>query len=238
MGTVTGGQKPMKTPTILLGTTNPAKERKLRWVLEGLPLELRTPSELGLTNGLALQEQGDTHQEIAQRKAAAWSQVAGMPALSSDGGLVIPALGSRWDSLLTHRFEREQATDHTRAQRLLELMRPYRGDERRATWVEALAIAYKGRVVDSWHVKGPTGSLGEKPDERSAHRGFWVFSIWYFPSLGKFYGELNEKELVSIGDHWSQLRSRVQAFFEASPGRWPIPGVTRSERSTSRRGGY
>ena len=45
--------------------------------------------------------------------------------IASDGGLVIPVLGPRWESRYTRRFAGPAADNEERLSRLLELMRPY-----------------------------------------------------------------------------------------------------------------
>ena len=87
---------------ILLGTSNTAKQDALRWLLEGLPLLPATPTQLDLK--ILPEETGDTHQAIAQTKAKEWSRAASMLAIASDGGLLLPVLGSGWESRFTHRF--------------------------------------------------------------------------------------------------------------------------------------
>ena len=207
----------MDDPPILLGTTNPAKQRKLSWLLRGLPLKQVTPQELGSTQAEP-RESGDTHEKVARQKAVAWSDAASGLAISSDGGLVIPALGKRWESLHTRRFAGIDADDQARRDGLVELMQPYHGDERRASWVEALAIADGGRTLASWQVEGPSGVLPEEPRPGPAVSGFWAFSIWYFPELRKTYDQLTEEELEHLGDHWSQLRLSVVGFLRGHLG--------------------
>ena len=201
---------------VLLATTNRAKTEKLRWLLEDLPLEPRTLNEKALSQTGNPPEVGSSHEENARLKAKEGSQVGGMLALASDGGLVIPALEQRWDSLLTHRFAGEGASDRERASQLLRLMRPYRGEERRAWWVEALAIANKGQVLASWQVEGPYGILSESlpGNTETLDIGFWVFDIWYFPQLGKTYNQLTQEELVKVKDHWTHLKALVEEFFQ------------------------
>ena len=207
----------MPNPSILLGTTNPAKERRLRWLLEGLPIDAVTPVGAGLA-GEGPEEWASSHLEVACLKAQDWSRASGMWAMASDGGLVIPVLGSRWESLHTRRFADRHADDTARLEHLLQLMRPLKGEERRASWVEALAIAENGRALGSWQVEGATGLLLEESGQGPVVPGFWVFSVWYFPHLGKTYNELNEEELERLNDHWSQLKSSVQGFFHEAVG--------------------
>ena len=198
---------------ILLATGNPAKQQTLRWLLEGLNLRPVTPEQLGLT--AVPEEEGDTHQAIARRKAQQWSLAGSMLAVASDGGLVLPALGSRWESRYTHRFAGPAADDAERVRRLLELMQPYRGDAREASWLEGLAIADRGRVLASWELRGGTGVIAEGPDETPGLLGFWAFSLWYFPQFGKTYNSLTPLQREALDDHWTRLRQLVQRFFRS-----------------------
>jgi XTP/dITP diphosphohydrolase len=207
---------PNENAPILLATGNPAKQQTLRWLLEGLPLSPVTPRELGLD--LAPEEEGETHEAIAHLKAREWSQAASMLAIASDGGLVIPALGERWESRFTHRFAGPAADDAERLRRLLELMQPYQGQQREASWVEALAIADRGRALASWELQGSTGVIAESPHDSPHVPGFWVFSVWRFPQLGKTYNQLSPQEKEALDDHWTRLRQLVLDFFKGYSG--------------------
>ena len=199
--------------SILLGTSNPAKQQTLRWLLEGLNLRPVTPEQLGLAS--VPEEEGDTHQDIARLKAQQWSLAGSMLAVASDGGLVLPALGNRWESRYTHRFAGPAADDAERVRRLLELMQPYHNDAREASWLEGLAIADRGRVLASWELRGGTGVIAEGPDETPGLPGFWAFSLWYFPQFGKSYNSLTPLQREALDDHWTRLRQLVQRFFRS-----------------------
>lgn len=200
----------------LLGTNNPDKQDALRSLLEDLQFQPTTPAQLGL--GAAPDETGDTHEQIARSKATYWSRAASMLAIASDGGLVLPALGSGWESRYTHRFAGQDATNLDRLEHLLELMQPYSGPQREASWVEAVAIADRGRVLASWEIKGATGLIANSASSRSQASGFWAFSVWYFPQLGKTYDQLTLEEREEVEDHWVLLRRVVQSFFLGDMG--------------------
>ena len=206
------GPSPGMTP-ILLGTGNPAKERALRWLLEDLPLAPVTPGQLGLDS--VAEEVGDTHEAIGRAKARDWSLAGSMLAIASDGGLVLPALGAGWDSRHTHRFAGPMADDAGRRRGLLDLMRPFRGTEREAWWVEAVAIADRGRVLTSWELKGAAGVIAERPGGTAQDPGFWAFSVWYFSQYDKTYDQLSLAEREALQDHWVNLRRLVQRFFRS-----------------------
>lgn len=197
---------------ILLATGNPAKQIALCDLLEGLPLKPVTPADLGISADP--EETADTHQAIAVEKAVEWSRQAGMLAVASDGGLVVPWLGPNWESRYTHRFAGPAADDDERRIRLLALLEHAAGSEREASWVEALAVADSGKALKSWELKGGSGVIALEAAPGPHAPGFWVFPLWYFPEIGKFYDQLSEAERESLGDHWSGLRQVVRQYFE------------------------
>ena len=198
---------------ILLATGNQDKQAEFRRILCGLPYAPTTPAALGLDEVPG--EEGDTHEEIARDKAAKWSSAGTSLAIASDGGLVIPALGPRWESRYTRRFAGPAADNDERLARLLELMRPYTGEDRRASWVEAIAIADRGRVLASWELTGGVGFIdGTAPDHPLPE--FWVFSVWRFPQFGATYSLLTECQKRSIDDHWLRLARLVRRFLTST----------------------
>ena len=193
--------------SVLLATGNADKQRMLRWILEGLPVAPVTPAELGIA--AEPDESADTHEAIARAKAEEWSNVAGMAAIASDGGLLVPALGANWESRHTRRFAGPAADDRERQRRLLALLQPYSGADRAAAFVEGLAIAERGRTLASWEVRGATGRIVDGLDEAgdpTGGDGFWVFPLWYFPEFARTYDKLTDAERGSLGDHWESLR--------------------------------
>lgn len=203
----------MSFTPILLATGNRDKQEQFRRLLRGLPFSPVTPAEAGVA--IDPEENGETHEAIARDKAAQWSAAASMLAIASDGGLVIPALGPRWESRYTRRFAGPAADNEERLSRLLELMRPYRGEDRRASWVEALAIADQGRVVVSWELEGAAGYLDEEAPSGTLPE-FWVFSIWRFPQFGATYGQLTGEQRRLIDDHWQRLGNLARRFLTAT----------------------
>ena len=193
-----------------MGTGNPAKAEALRRLLEGLPIDPVTPKVLRLE--VEPEESGDTHLAIAALKAQEWSSAGSMLAVASDGGVRIPALGDGWDSRYTHRFAGPDADDARRRERLLDLMRPYRGEDRRASWVEALAVADRGRLLAAWEVQGATGVISDSASAPPQTPGFWAFSVWRFPSYDKTYDQLSPQELEDLNDHWARLHRLAQGF--------------------------
>jgi len=200
--------------TILLATGNPAKQDKLRWLLQGLPL-----TTIPLSDDIALppvEETGAGFTDNAVSKAVEYSRRFGGLAISSDGGIEIPALGNGWQALLTGRAAGPDADDAAKARHLLALMRGKAGDQRRVSWTEAVALAEGGKMLASWQESGNQGRLTESYDPAHAIPGFWVYSLWFYPRLGKRYVELTPQELAAADLTWGKLKERVQEWFMAN----------------------
>lgn len=75
---------------LLVATTNAGKMRELRTLLAPLDAELVFPPDLGLW--LDVCEDGATYLENAKKKASAYAQASGLPALADDSGLEVDAL--------------------------------------------------------------------------------------------------------------------------------------------------
>lgn len=117
-------------------------------------------------------------------KALHYSHAANSLAIASDGGLNIPALGDRWDPLQTHRFAGEDASEEERARALLKMMEGLHGDQRRAFFVEAVALAHRGDLLGEWEAQGEDALVAEAMPDRLIP-GFWAGSLLYYPRLGK-----------------------------------------------------
>ncbi len=204
----------MSSSTILLATGNPAKQAKLRWLLDGLGLAPVTPADVGIA--FEPPETGRSHGEIASEKSLAWSRRVPHTVVASDGGAHIPALGDAWTSVRTRRAAGPEATDRDRADHLLALMRGRAGPERDVVWREAVAIAQCGELLGCWGAYGNLGRLAETYAPADIEGGFWMAGLIVVPRFGKLYRHLTPDELVQVDDAWNDLRRRVRASFGVS----------------------
>ena len=203
---------------LLLATTNPAKLQRLRWVVDGLGFAALAPDDLGPFSPPQAPEDGADFATNAEQKACAWCAAAGgMLTLASDGGLVLPALGEAWDALRTRRNAGENASGADRIAHLIALMRPFRGDDRRAWWHEAVSAAHgdggasTALVVRTWFARGDGGVIVED-SPADADAAFWTESIRYYPDAGKLYRDFSQVELARHDTVWPQLRAWVRSY--------------------------
>lgn len=197
---------------MFVATSNPAKRQRLRLMLQRLGLTEIGPESL--EHMPAVQEGTGSHADNARMKAEVWSRHTGLVTVATDGGLVIPALGTTWNTVLTGRFAGLAATDRDKLDRLIQIMYPHSGTDRAAYWVEALTIAKDGQVVNSWQVESPRGLLADSYDPDSIIPGFWAFSLWYLPKFGKTRDKLTLNESIGLDDHWKRLERVLLSWFE------------------------
>lgn len=211
---------------ILLATTNPAKQARLRWALEGLCLRPVTLAEVWPGAGVAagwepVAEEGASFAANAARKAIVWSARFGGLAVASDGGMHIPALGAAWEPLRTARAAGVD-DDHARAEHLLRLMAPCRGEDRRVSWVEAGAVALAGELLAVWEEPGLQGVLAESFDPAAYEPGFWGASLVLVPpgdpAAGRRVTTLPPEERARLDQGWTRLRARLQSYFRSAEG--------------------
>lgn len=213
---------PKPPAPILLATNNPDKQTQLTRILCGLPFAPLTPAQAAIP-APPDDESGATHEAIARQKAALWSNAAaGILTIATDGGLHIPALGPRWESRRTRRFAGPEADNRQRLTALLQLMQPHHGENRRAHWIEALALAQNGNILASWQLTGPTGYLASQPppeltnDETRPLPEFWAFTLWRIPPFNAPYSQLTPPQRQAIGDHWHRLSRLARRYLTST----------------------
>lgn len=110
----------MPKPRLLIATTNKGKQREYRELLRSLEAELVFPGDLGIN--LEVEEDGATYRENASKKALAFAQASGLPAMADDSGLEVDALGGE-PGVRSARYAGEGADDPQRRAFLLEKLR-------------------------------------------------------------------------------------------------------------------
>ncbi|MBI3953295.1 MAG: RdgB/HAM1 family non-canonical purine NTP pyrophosphatase [Chloroflexi bacterium] len=170
---------------LLLGTTNLGKLQELRQLLLGLPYRVVSPGEVKLKRPVQVQETGATFEENAILKARGYAQASGLLALADDSGLEVEALGGE-PGVYSARYGGEELSYPQRCEMLLERLRGCEGEQRRARFRCAMALATpKGQVV-AWEA-AVEGLIAHEP--RGAG-GFGYDPIFYVPELGATFAEL------------------------------------------------
>lgn len=199
---------------IILGTNNPHKKEKLRWMVEGYFSDVQE-----LKQKIEVEENGDSFEANARIKALAIAKKEQAYAIATDGGVLIPSLGKNWNELLTRRFVgREAISDFDRMNVLLEMMKEKKGTARTISWKESVAIATPERVIFSVDADGDTGVLQERYNPKQYKEGIWVCTLWSYPQFGgRNFFDLTEEEKKYGEISWWKLWERTRAFLASHP---------------------
>jgi len=179
-------------PKLLLATNNKGKIREYKSLLKGIPYEIVTLAEQGVTT--EVNEVGGSFEENAKLKAATLAAQSGLLSLADDSGLEVDALGGEPGSL-SHRYAGEGATDADRINYLLSRLRGVPEKERTARFRCVIAIAEPNGKVKLFSGECP-GLITTEP---RGNRGFGYDPIFYLPEFGKTMAELSldEKNRIS-----------------------------------------
>ncbi len=171
---------------LLVGTGNPGKVREFRELLDGLPVELVTPADIGLD--MEVEETGDTLEENALIKAQAYASAGGILTLADDSGLFVDALDGA-PGVISARYGAPDArTDEDRVELLLRNLADVPDGERDAAFRCVIVIAEPD--VDTVRIaKGELrGIIGRAP---RGTNGFGYDPIFVVPEYGKTVAELD-----------------------------------------------
>jgi len=169
--------------SIILATHNKGKVTEIKELLASLDLKVYIPADLGLT--LDVVEDGHSYAENATKKAVAFAQISGMPALGDDSGLEVDALHGQ-PGLHSHRFcPIPNATDADRRKYLLKQL----ADKPRP-WI-AYFRATVAIASTTGNIKLATGQCkGEIIAEERGNNGFGYDPIFFIPEIGHSMAEL------------------------------------------------
>jgi XTP/dITP diphosphohydrolase len=104
-------------PTLVIATRNPGKTSEIRDLLSGFAVHIKNLDDFGPIP--EVEEDGETFDDNAYKKASFAAKVLGVPALADDSGLVVEALDGA-PGLYSARWAGENATDKQRCNKLLK----------------------------------------------------------------------------------------------------------------------
>lgn len=198
---------------LLLASQNPGKLAEMRVLVAGLPFRVLGPGEVGLRE--APEETGGSFLDNAVIKARYYSMRSGLLSVADDSGLSVAALGGA-PGLFSSRFGGDGASDKERNDLLLFRLRGVPPEGRAATFTSAVVTARLGDVLFE-AVDTVEGRIAE---EARGEGGFGYDPIFFYPALGKTFGELprEEKDRVSHrGKAFARLREFLAGLSSLGP---------------------
>ncbi len=177
---------------LVLATRNPDKGRELAALLGDVGITIRTLAEF--PGAPEVEEDGETCEANATKKAVTIARATGLPAVADDTGLMVEALGGR-PGVHAARYAGDGATYEDNWKKLLRELTGVPREKRRAQFVTVAAIADPKGTVSL--VRGVLdGLIAEAP---VGTRGFGYDPVFFVPELGKTLAQLapDEKNRIS-----------------------------------------
>lgn len=172
---------------LLFASNNAGKLRELRELVGGA-LEVVSPSEIGLS--LEVEEDEQSFEGNARKKARAFGEASGLAALADDSGLCVDALGGR-PGVQSARYA---PSEKERIDRLLGELVGVPRQKRGARFVCSLCLWLpSGRSV--CEAGECEGEIALAP---SGTGGFGYDPVFYVPALGQTLAEVTSKQKSAI----------------------------------------
>jgi XTP/dITP diphosphohydrolase len=144
---------------LLVATNNPGKIREYEELLDGLPMQIVLPVQVGLA--LEVDESGQTFEENARIKALAYAQASGLLTLADDSGLEVDPLDGA-PGVHSARYAGLEADDADRYRKLLAALVDVPPGQRSARFRCVVALAQPDGTV--YTARGTCeGEIGFEP---------------------------------------------------------------------------
>lgn len=170
---------------IVIATRNKDKRRELEELLKGLDIKVLTLDSF--PKAPEVEEDGVTFEENAAKKAVAVSKYTKGLAVADDSGLEVEALGGA-PGVYSARFAGSACTYSDNNKKLLKLLNGMPKGSRKAQFVCAACVAYKGKVVGT--VRGVIKGLISETEKGSC--GFGYDPVFIVPKYKKTFAELGK----------------------------------------------
>ena len=192
-----------KSIILVIATRNKGKTKEIKDLLKGFPVDIKNMDGFGPIP--PLEEDGDTFDENAYKKASFTAKILGLPALADDSGLLVEALGGA-PGIHSARYAGEDATDE---QRYLKLLDETQGKSNRSAAFECViciavptgpALTYEARCQ---------GLIAESP---AGSNGFGYDPIFFYPSYKKTFAQLTREEKNRVSHRGKALAELKSEF--------------------------
>ncbi len=176
---------------LVLATTNQGKKRELTRLLSGLPVEIRTLDDFGPIP--EVEEDGQTFDDNAYKKASFTAKILGYPAMADDSGLCVEALDNA-PGVYSARYAGKNATEEMKDQ-----------DNRKASFQCVISIALPTGPALTYEASC-NGVLTREP---VGENGFGYDPLFFFPELGKTFAQLSADEKANVSHRGKALKEVV-----------------------------
>jgi len=189
--------------SIVIATRNKGKTAEIREMLKGFPVNIKNLDDFGPIP--EIEEDGDTFDENAYKKASVTARILGIPALADDSGLLVESLDGA-PGVHSARYAGEKATDKQRGEKLLGEMKGK--TNRKAAFECVISIAVPSGPALTYEARCE-GLITEEP---AGQNGFGYDPVFFFPELNKTFAELTRTEKSRVSHRGKALGELKEEF--------------------------
>lgn len=197
---------------IVIATNNPGKIKEIKEILKNY--EIISLKEINCKTDVI--EDQESFEGNAKKKAKEISEVVKMPCIADDSGLCIDILQG-WPGIYTARFLGEEATQEQRNSYILEKMKKFKDDERKAR-VKCCMAYYE----DGKYIIGKGEIEGKIANEKRGKNGFGFDEIFEINN-GKTFAELSSEEKNEISHRkkaLQDLKTKLEKYEQFEKGEY------------------
>lgn len=193
----------MKRIPLVMATRNKGKTEEIRALLADFPVEIKNLADFGTTP--ATDEDGETFEDNAVKKARFTAKILGLPALADDSGLMVEALGGA-PGVRSARYAGENASDEENNAKLLQELESSENRNAAFACVIALAVPWGPALVYEGRCEGIITKKGV------GNQGFGYDPVFYYPPLDKTFAQLSTEEKNRVSHRGRALGQLHQEF--------------------------
>jgi XTP/dITP diphosphohydrolase len=199
--------------TIVVATSNQGKFREIKRILAKiLAGHFKFVSLRDLSLNPRIIENGRTYLANAVKKAKAVSRISGLISITDDSGIEVDHLKGK-PGIHSARFSGKGSNDRKNRKKLLKLLEYVPAKKRKARFV-CCAVAYIPQMGKKISAMGKVE--GYISNREIGKNGFGYDSLFYYPKLGKTFGEISQSRknrLSHRGEAFRNLGSKLKNFF-------------------------
>lgn len=188
---------------LVLATRNEGKTEEIRALLADYPVDIKNLTDFGPTP--TIEEDGETFEDNAVKKARFIAKILGLPALADDSGLMVEALGNG-PGVRSARYAGEGATDAENNAKLLGELEDVENRNAAFACVIAIAVPWGPALIYEGRCEG---AITEEP---IGSEGFGYDPVFYYPPLQKTFAQLSTREKNQVSHRGQALRQLRDEF--------------------------